>query len=139
MDEKTKRDIEAACVAATLRFFRGLDTRENDVVVSTMAPDGVWDRQGKLLEGRAAILAALEQRPANRATCHIITNISTEIVGPDRAFVRFYLTAYEGAVSGSEVPVARLAGIRYGTDELVRLPEGWRIKEKRSQAALRGA
>jgi hypothetical protein len=138
MDESTKRDIEAACVAVTLRFFRGLDAREPEMSAGAMAPDGVWDRQGTLLEGRAAIVEALKQRPANRVTAHIITNITTEIVGPERAFVRFYLTTYEGMATGSEAPAARLVGARYGTDEMVRLPEGWRIKDKRSQQMLRG-
>jgi hypothetical protein len=139
MDDVTKQEIEAACVAVTLRFFRALDTFDVATAADAMAPDGVWDRQGKLLEGRGAIVEALEQRSRARATCHIITNITTEVAGPDRAFVRFYLTTYEGAATAGEVPVGRLFGIRYGTDEMVRLADGWRIKSKRSEALLRGA
>jgi SnoaL-like domain len=136
---ETMRDIEAACIAVTLDFFRALDAREHEAAAALIVPGGVWERQGKLLEGRPAILAGLEQRPSSRATCHIITNLSVDIVGPGHAFVHFYLTAYEGAQVGSETPTARLVGIRYGTDEMVRLPDGWRIKEKRSQAVMRGA
>jgi len=138
MEESRIREIEAACTAVTLRFFRGLDLRDHELSAAMMAPDGIWERQGKLIEGRAAILEALSQRPESRATCHVITNILVEVVDADRARVLFYLTTYEGAVAGSETPVARLFGMRAGTDEMVRLPEGWRIKEKRSRAMLRG-
>lgn len=138
MEEERIRAIEAACTAVTLRFFRALDRREHDAAAAVMAPDGLWERQGTPLKGRSAILAALEQRPASRATCHVVTNIAVEVLGDDHARVHFYLVAYDGTVSGTETPVARLAGIRAGTDEMVRLPEGWRIQEKRSQAVLRG-
>jgi ketosteroid isomerase-like protein len=126
----------AQATALVMRFFRGLDTRDHAAVAALMAPDGVWVRQGKPLNGPAAVMAALKQRPVNRVTCHLITNVWAEHFDAQRARLNFYLTAYEGSVTDSVIAGVRMLGMRYCTDELVYLEDGWRIREKTSVAHM---
>ncbi len=128
------------CADVTMRFFLALDTRDPQAGAECFTGDGQWDRQGNVLAGRAAIRAALEQRPADRATAHVISNLLVDFVDDDHAQVRFHLTAFEGSVpSDGQPPAPRLAGIRQATDSLTRTRDGWRIADKRSRALFRGA
>lgn len=126
-----------ACARVTLSFFHALDTRRYEDVAAFMAPDGIWLRQGAELEGPAAVLAALQARPASRTTCHVVTNLRVEAEAghaPQRARVHFYLTAYDDAdPSGHGM---RLVAIRDCCDELVRTEQGWRVWRKSSRRHL---
>jgi hypothetical protein len=130
-----------ACARATLSFFHALDTRRYEDVAALMAPDGVWLRQGAELAGPAAVLAALQARPAARTTCHVVTNLrvepaQAEAAGePLRASVYFYLSAYDNGGSG-DAQGMRLVAIRDCCDELVKTPQGWRISRKSSRKHL---
>ena len=138
-----------AATALVMKFFAALDTREHRVAANLMAPDGVWWRQGRQLTGPAAVLAALEQRPANRHTCHVVTNVQFAHVDDQRAELSYYLTAYEslvddapegaasadGATARGAAPV-RLAGILLSEDQLTVIDGQWRIHRKSSRRML---
>ncbi len=123
----------------TLAFFRCLDTRENEAAIALFAPDGVWHRGATALSGRAAILAALEKRPAERSTAHLLSNLWAEAVDPDHARVHFYLTLRESIAMPNQPVVFRSGGVLYGTDNYVRLAEGWRIQDKGTRPVLAAA
>lgn len=61
-------------VQITHRFFWCLDEFRYDDLVSLMREDAVWHRQGKAMQGRAGILAGLEERPRSQRIRHVITN-----------------------------------------------------------------
>ena len=126
----------AAATALVMQFFRGLDTRDHASVAALMAPDGVWVRQGTPLVGPEGVMAALEQRPLNRVTCHLITNLWAEHLDEQRARLNFYLTAYEGTLENGTITGSRMLGVRFCTDELVYLDNAWRIKNKSSVAQM---
>ncbi|MEZ5649874.1 MAG: nuclear transport factor 2 family protein [Burkholderiaceae bacterium] len=131
---------EAACFAATLRFFRSLDARDHETCVAAFASGGAWHRQGKRLDTAEAMLASLEARPKDRTTSHVITNLISEAIDADRLVVRFILTAYDGAIpADGSVPVGRLAGMMDGRDEYVRTAEGWRLIDKSTRGLFKGA
>ncbi|MBV7486704.1 nuclear transport factor 2 family protein [Bordetella sp. BOR01] len=126
-------------LACVLKFFYALDVRDHEAAAAMMAPDGIWHRQGVALKGQAAILEALARRPANRRTCHIITNFRILQAGLKHAEAAFYLTAYEGtlaAEAGNGSEGLRLLAIRDCRDSLTLTPGGWRIAEKRSNRHL---
>ena len=115
------------------KFFRALDSRDNDVVVSLFARDGVWVRQGISLLGPEAVRAALEQRDPARHTAHLVTNLRVEQATEGTARVRFYMTAFETTASN---PASQMLGVRDSVDDLV-LQEGhWRIARKESRRLL---
>ena len=132
--------IEAACVKLTLRFFRCLDTREHETAAAMFAPDGVWNRPGgAALRGNAEVLAALEKRPADRSTAHLLSNVWAEATDPDHVRVHFYLTLRERIAAENKPVVFNTGGVLYGTDHYIRLAEGWRIESKGTQRVLAAA
>jgi hypothetical protein len=65
MDDMTAAEIRAAqwdCQEAMVTFYRSLDERKFDRLLSVMDPEGVWDREGTLLESEADIRAAMAVR-----------------------------------------------------------------------------
>ncbi|WP_183012453.1 nuclear transport factor 2 family protein [Achromobacter sp. UMC46] len=136
MEHSTRtQQVKAACEAVILDFFHALDTRRHEAASALMAADGVWLRQGKRLCGPQEVLAALNVRPPERVTCHIITNLRlTGVEGP-RASVAYFLTAYE-SVPQEQGGAPRLVSIRECQDELVEAGSGWRLADKRSRRHL---
>lgn len=126
---------KAACEAVVLAFFHALDTRRHEAAAALMAPDGTWLRQGQLLTGPREVLAALEARPPQRTTCHVITNL--RLLGYDgaRAMVGYFLTAYDSdpQVQGG---APRLVAIRDCQDRLAVHGQDWLLAEKRSRRHL---
>lgn len=129
-------DDYAGCTALVHAFFGGLDGNDPDAVAACFAPEGTWVRGGKPLAGPAAIRAACAARPADRATAHVITNLSLRPEGPDGMVATFALLAYLSAREGGGWTKPELAPIRACTDRLVRTPQGWRILHKDSRQLM---
>jgi hypothetical protein len=138
-DDVTDRTrVHLDCEATALAFFYALDTNAPHEAAAQMMPDGVWHRGGTKLEGRDAIVAALQTRPASRRTCHVISNFRLLVVTDKHVTAAFYLVAYEG-IQGSATgsPEAmRLLGIRDCRDSLTLTADGWRIAVKQSTGHL---
>ncbi len=115
------------------KFFRGLDTRDNEGVARLFALEGVWVRQGTPLTGPDAIRAALEQRDPARGTAHLITNLWLDQATTTSARVRFYLTAYE---TPPGIDTLHLHGTRDCLDEFILEAGEWRIWRKTSTPLL---
>ena len=79
----------------THRFYYCLDEFRYQDLASLMREDGVWHRQGKVLKGRAQVVAALEERPRTQRIRHVITNAFLESESADAASLVAYLTAYK--------------------------------------------
>ncbi|MCZ8383827.1 nuclear transport factor 2 family protein [Achromobacter xylosoxidans] len=126
---------KAACEAVVLAFFHALDTRRHEAAASLIAPDGTWLRQGQLLTGPREVLAALEARPPQRTTCHVITNLRLLEYDGSRAMMGYFLTAYDSdpQVQGG---APRLVAIRDCQDRLAVHGQDWLLAEKRSRRHL---
>jgi uncharacterized protein (TIGR02246 family) len=125
-------DIRQACTDVTNRFFRCLDRRQYEELADLFTPDGAWVRQGTELRGRAAIVAALAERPAALATRHLVSNVWVDVVTPETAHAHYDVSVY--TQSGASPP--RHAQILSGIDRLVRVGDAWRIDRKEAQPAL---
>lgn len=79
----------------TNRFYYCLDEFRYQDLAAMMREDGVWHRQGKVLKGRAQVLAALDERPRTQRIRHVITNAFLDSEGADAASLVAYLTAYK--------------------------------------------
>ncbi|WP_238875819.1 nuclear transport factor 2 family protein [Achromobacter xylosoxidans] len=126
---------KATCEAVVLAFFHALDTRRHEAAAALIAPDGTWLRQGQLLTGPREVLAALEARPPQRTTCHVITNLRLLEYDGSRAMVGYFLTAYDSdpQVQGG---APRLVAIRDCQDRLAVHGQDWLLAEKRSRRHL---
>ena len=126
-----------AFASVVYRFFASLDCRDHHRAAELVAAEGSWHRQGTVLVGRAAVLAALEQRDPKRQTAHLITNLWIEHASADRARVRFYLTAFETVTAADgTVGSPQMLGVRDCTDDLVLESGQWRIGCKSSRRFL---
>ncbi|WP_144640935.1 nuclear transport factor 2 family protein [Bordetella genomosp. 13] len=124
------------CLEVVYGFFDALDTNAHDRALALFAEDGVWERQGKALEGHAAIKAALDARSPQRRTFHAILNPVVSLRGENQATVRFYLMAYEAHLDQDTPQPLAPIGIRRCEDRLVHDGQAWRIARKSSQAHL---
>jgi hypothetical protein len=110
-----------------LRYARGVDRRDLDLVASCFTSTAEYE--GKLAHGRVAdALAALrESLPRYESTLHFMGNQLVELRG-DEASCETYAIAYH-RTAGDGAPRDLAVAVRY-LDELVRLPEGWRIRKR---------
>ncbi len=133
-DRDDRAEIEHACTRLVLRSLRAFDERDWLAYAQLFAEDGVFVRANEPdhpLEGRAAIHSALAERPANRLTVHLCTNLEIEVLDRDRAQGHCYLLLYSGDASHPESRAGRPADSiqRVGEyrDRFVRTAEGWKI------------
>jgi ketosteroid isomerase-like protein len=122
---------EPDCRDFVVRALRALDARDYVRLANCFALDGVWDRMGKHHVGRDAVLGALESRPADLETQHLISNMVADLNG-DSAEVHYTLSAY--AQQGS-APM-HLHAIFSATDRLIRLEQGWRFTYRTVEPAF---
>lgn len=112
------------------RYATGLDSKDWAKLASVFTDDGVADygALGGVNAGPAAIVALCSGALGGLdASQHIIANEVIEVDG-DRATARCYFQAqhvFKGAEGGDNF----LVGGTY-EDEIVRTPEGWRIKHR---------
>lgn len=111
----------AAIHDVLLRYARGVDRRDLDLVASCFRPDAAYD--GALGTGTIAdALAALEPAMARYArTLHVLANQTIELAG-DHARSETYALAHHVLPDGR----LRVVALRY-CDDLVRDTTGWRI------------
>lgn len=117
----------AAIQDVLLRYARGVDRRDLDLVAACFLPDASYE--GALASGTIAdALARLRDRLTRYdATMHFIGNQLIETDG-DSASSETYAVAYHRLTEGG---VAKLltVGVRY-LDDLVRSGERWRIRRR---------
>jgi hypothetical protein len=103
-----------------------LDSRDYASLTELFAADGVWDRGGRRRRGRAEIAAALAERPEDKRTMHVITNVVITI-GGKMARGTAYLMVTRGPAATAQVEHWIIA------DRYVLTPEGWRIAERQQE------
>lgn len=123
--------IEHACAKLVLRVFYGMDDLQYDRVTDAFMPDGVWHRAGKALRGRAAILAAMNERDTHRFVRHVVTNLGVDVTDNDHAEGRCYVTAYAGPASDRPPTINAPWLLLTSTHSFVRSHGGWFIAESR--------
>ena len=130
MDADQRRAIEHDAERTIVRFFHYLDTRAYEKLAGLMAPEGVWNRQGKALKGRDMVLAAMHARPKGFTTQHLVTNLVVDVVDADHAEANYYLTVFAHQLAeGGQLPAPMEAPLlaAFYQEKLVRTPQGWRI------------
>jgi len=122
-----------ACIDLIEKVRRAADEGDVDTFVNSFTEDGVWARPGgaAAMEGREAIRATMSNRPEGRLSLHVGGGIDATLTSPDTATVvsqvTFYATTHTGPPPAPIVPPSKI--FQY-TDQLVRTPEGWRIKHR---------
>lgn len=130
------------CSQAIMRFYAALDAGDIEGVAGLMADDGVWHRQGKVLTGPAAVLAALRERPAGRVTAHLVNNLVIDLSADcTTATARYMLLVFrhdrEPGERGTAPVEGSLLSITLTTDLWQdRAGLGWRAAHKEGRAVF---
>jgi hypothetical protein len=129
---------EFALTLLANRFFVSLDDRKYAELAALFAASGVWHRQGAALEGPARICEALDARPADLTTHHLVTNVVPVVESSDSAQAVMYVTVFadEGPAQSGPLPMALPLQVGVYRARFVRLDE-WRIAELRGEATFR--
>jgi hypothetical protein len=117
----------AAIQDVILRYARGVDRRDLDLVASCFIPGAAYE--GALARGTVGdALAALRDRMTRYdATMHFIGNQLIDITG-DAASSETYAVAYHRLTENGEAKLFSV-GVRY-CDELIRDGDQWRIRRR---------
>jgi hypothetical protein len=116
----------AEAVELPARFFGALDGRRYADVAALMCRTGSWHRQGKVLDGPEGVLAALEERPADFSTAHVLTNLVVDEVGVTTR-VSFLSTVYAHKGSTS-APLPLVAPVQINRYEATCMEEDGSLK-----------
>ena len=121
-------------------FFHALDTRRYGRMLELFTDDCRWLRQGQWLEGKAAVRAALEARPAAVDTRHVLTNAHVSACQGALVEVEAYMTAYRYPAAAQPGDVPSCPGpLRFNLTTTVFRRDrdcDWRIAEQRMVAAF---
>ena len=120
------------CRALSIAFANHVDHRRYDEVAALFTDDGVLNRSGQPVTGRAALRAWLDTRAADVVTRHVCTNFEARQVAPDRAegFTLFTFYRAVGHDAADALPIPGLTSIGEYTDRFRLTPEGWRIAHR---------
>ncbi|MCP5145206.1 MAG: nuclear transport factor 2 family protein [Gammaproteobacteria bacterium] len=137
-----KLAIERACERVVLDAVHGNDSRDYKLLAAMFTTDGTLHRpSGPPLIGREAIEASYLQRPADRITRHLVTNIRVEITSPSTTHVLSYALVYAASTArpaegnfGLPAETRHLVG--EFEDEMVFTDEGWRIRERHARFVM---
>lgn len=125
---------EAQCRKLLVRVLNALDNGNYQTLAEQFAPDGVWHRQGERLEGRPAIVAALQKRPPHVVTRHLANNIEINIVSEDEATAHSVVVVYrhESDEPVKSAPMELPRSILDYDDRFVRYDGEWLLAERKS-------
>lgn len=126
--------LEHACARVILRLAGLTDSGDYAAALGLFCRDATMDRDGELISGMVALRQAYAQRPINRITRHVVSNIVVQRDGADCACASSYVTVYRHMVESNhhEPPYPRPGADVLGQyqDRLVRTPDGWRLASR---------
>jgi ketosteroid isomerase-like protein len=102
--------IEQACQGVVLRTAACIDRGDAEALAALFSDDAVLVRPGaEPLTGRASIRDSYAQRPPQRMTRHLVTNMLVDVESPEQARVRSTVLLWTGSTGDPESPHGRPA------------------------------
>lgn len=137
MDPIDKLLVIVGCQQAINRFYAALDASDMDTVAAAMSEQGVWNRQGRALQGPKEVREALAQRPMGRNTAHLVQNLVVDAESETLANASYMTLVYRFDSSepvAAPVPLGKPLSISIHHERLERNTQGnWLVLEKRGQ------
>lgn len=127
-------DLYVQCAQAIARFYSSLDQHDDESLLSCVASDTVWFRQGEELTGPEAIRSALAKRNPERVTSHQCSNLQVVPAGDGMtATATYYLTVYDNQHPAGGVQMKTILR----SEDVFRLQDDrWLLASKRSKKYL---
>ncbi|CAN5138951.1 hypothetical protein BH10PSE9_BH10PSE9_02460 [soil metagenome] len=92
-----REDAERACAGLANAVYTLMDLGRYDETAALFAEDGTWVRGGNPTVGRAAIRAALDKRPPDQISRHVVSNVTITVTDNDHAEGAAYFMPLRGA------------------------------------------
>ncbi len=130
---------EAACTRLCVDFANHIDARRYDAWLDLFTDEGVLDRMGTKVTGRAALAGFLAARSPTVETRHVCSNFHIERVSADEATGVSYALFFQGVPDAPGQPATASgppAVVEYH-DRYRRTASGWRIQERRIRMAIK--
>jgi len=122
-------------------FYGALDAGDFELVSAAFAEEGVWHRQGAVLQGPAAVRSALADRPAQRVSAHLVNNLVVIPVSATEASAGYLTLVFRDdgpRADGAPADLGNAYVISWNDDRLQKGADGaWRFMEKRSSQRFR--
>ncbi len=130
---------EAACARLCVAFANHIDARRYDAWLDLFTDDGVLDRMGTKVSGRAELASFLQARPDKVETRHLCANVQVDVLSPDEATGFCYVLFFQGApgAPGEPATASGAPGVVEYHDRYKRTAQGWRIQERRIRMAMK--
>jgi hypothetical protein len=120
-----------------MRYIEALDTRDADMYVSVFTPDAIYDIEGQIVEGHAALRAIVTGLQASRDRAiaegrtvvdlyHSNLNSSIEIFNATEA--RY--SAYWQTLRLGDDNTMRIGGMGRIEDQMVKIDGEWKIQKR---------
>ena len=137
-----QEDTTRACEALSIAYARAVDFRDYDAFTDLFAEDGVLDT-GRPLVGNLAIVKAMQKRPDELRSRHVLTNIFIDVIDADHARGISYLSLYrligQESLEAGPVPFTGPAAIGHYEDRFKRTDQGWRFEHRKLMLAFKNA
>lgn len=121
-------DVIAACTALCKAYGALADAGEADAFAALYSEDGVFDRLGQLIEGRAALRQIIAGRPPGTWTKHVCSGIEISVDDDGRGASGVVDLDMQRGVAGSD-EVQQLRAVYH--DRYALTDQGWRIRLRR--------
>jgi ketosteroid isomerase-like protein len=139
MTDAERLVAEHACEKLMRQFANLNDARDFTGLAALFAEDARYARPtdpDRWVEGRAAIQAAFEGRPATKLTRHIVSNAVVTVEGPTEASGVSYVTLSAGPAVESGLVKADPALIGAFHDRYVKLDGRWLFQQRKGSVVM---
>ncbi|HSH88866.1 MAG TPA: nuclear transport factor 2 family protein [Ramlibacter sp.] len=118
------------CQQTLTALFRHLDDKRYENVVDMFVEDGVWQRPGVVLAGRAEIMADMRKRSATRLSRHVLANFLVIEEGDELEALATLTTYAFDTASAAEMPqvIDGPMGIYSARAQFTETPAGTRLR-----------
>lgn len=122
------------------RFYVGLDDRDYEAMAAVFAPDGCWTRAGVDVNGPEGLRKLLDERPLDRHSRHVVSNIIVDLNDDGTASMRCYNTAFvhtgpTGDRGAAPLELPSSLGLLSGI--FTKVDDRWRLENLRSRPAFK--
>jgi uncharacterized protein (TIGR02246 family) len=142
MDKQAQWMAKSNCREVVEQSVRYVDAGDAEAFSQLFAEDAVLLRpNGQAIEGREAIYQAYAQRPADRLTRHLVTNVAVDVSADGQARARSYVLLWSGTVAGAASTAGSPADARQQVgeffDQLTQAANGdWLIQRREAKFVL---
>lgn len=139
LDTSARQAIEADLTQLISRFSHYIDSGKYQELALLFTEDGIFDRVGQVLNGRAAILQAMHNRHTF-LTRHMVSNILFTRIDAQEARATMYVANFVGHGGKTELPVGFALpqpAILEFDDTYRRTTGGWRIARRIARVIMK--